>query len=100
MMTEGEKLIWAAIYAKEFIANTSSPPEYLCCHSSTDRERREWEYDQAADAAEFATASIEILKGASKERIASSAWQARERSLANLKRKTYRFARQMLGEDS
>ena len=58
-MTDGEKMIYAAVFAKE--ANLRNPPGGMCRPGNGDEWRR-WEADQIASAAEYASTMVEYYR--------------------------------------
>lgn len=60
-LTENEKLIWAAVFAKNF--SLSNPPSHVV-NPNADDEWRKWEANQTLEAIEEAASSITHLRSA------------------------------------
>jgi len=58
-MTQGERLVWAAAYAKEF--DLRNPPRE-CCLPKNDAMWREWEESQVHQAIELACCAVAYMR--------------------------------------
>lgn len=58
-MTKGERQVWAATYAAEFVDCLKHPPEYAC---RSDAARDEWESGQIHSAVESAGCAVRYLR--------------------------------------
>jgi hypothetical protein len=60
-MTEGEKVVWAAVFAREFDLH-NPPRQCLGASRETDQLWREWEQSKCHSAAEVASAAVMHLR--------------------------------------
>lgn len=60
VMTDPEKMIWAAVYAREF--NLRNPPSHCLSGEGSDERWAEWEANKCHQAAEVASAAVEHLR--------------------------------------
>lgn len=61
-MTDGEKMVWAAVFAKEL--NLHNPPSRCLVGKDADKEWTKWEAAQVQSAIESAGYAIEHLREA------------------------------------
>lgn len=59
-MTNGEKMVWAAVFAREMEVLHNPPPYVVMDQDRTKWE--EWEQEQACSAAEIACAAVDHLR--------------------------------------
>lgn len=61
-MTQGERLVWAQVFAADYRKSIKKPPREVSIPGK-DEEWLHWEQDQAASAAETACAVVERMRG-------------------------------------
>lgn len=61
-MTEGEKMVWAAVYAKK--RDLSNRPSDCIIGEGSDERWRQWEEDQTVSAIEHANYAVQAMREA------------------------------------